>query len=281
MISTTSTCSLPPPAWNASRDPRGFLRFGTTVVMSPSTCGDAETADVLREIAPMRSDVAERGRGAALVGLEPPRIVRILDQPVLQVGAEEEVRPADVAAGDRVPRLLHERVAAVVERDRVHDAGLRRRVEQLLRLGGGHRERLVGDDVLPLGNRRGVDRIVQVVRRRVVDDVNIRIVEQGFVAAVGLGGAERVRFLLRRFLAAAGHRHDVDEPQTPDGIDVVGTDESGAHDAHSNTFHAGPPLGYVRVRDARRAILSRVSSRADAAVFCPDQLAMEALPLRG
>ena len=69
-------------------------------------------------------------------------------------------------------RLLHERVAAVVERDRVHDAGLRRLIEQLLRFGGGHRQRLVGHDVLTLGDRGGVDWVVQVVRRRVVHDLD-------------------------------------------------------------------------------------------------------------
>ena len=148
--------------------------------------GDAQAADVLREIAPVRSDVAERGRGAALVGLEPPRVVGVLEQPVLQVLADEEMRLADVAARDRVPRLLDERVAAVVERDRVDDAGLVRGVEQLLRLRGRHRQRLVGDDVLALGDRRGVDRVVQVVRRGVVHDLDIRIVEQRLVAAVGL-----------------------------------------------------------------------------------------------
>ena len=87
---------------------------------------DPQAADVLRQIAPVRPDVAERRRGAALVGLEPPRVVGVLEQPVLQVVADEEVRLADVAARDRVPRLLHERVAAVVEGDGVDDAGFRR-----------------------------------------------------------------------------------------------------------------------------------------------------------
>jgi hypothetical protein len=43
--------------------------------------------------------------------------------------ADEEMRPADVAPGDRMPRLPHERVAAVVERHRVNDAGLRRLIQ--------------------------------------------------------------------------------------------------------------------------------------------------------
>ena len=87
--------------------------------------------------------------------------------------------------------------------------GLGRLVEQLLRLGGRHRERLVGDDVLALRDRRSVDRIVQVVRRRIVDDLHVGIVEQRLVAAVRLARAERVRLLLGRRLAAARDRDDV------------------------------------------------------------------------
>ena len=226
---------------NASRDPCGFLRFGMTVVMSPSTCGDAQAAHVLREIAPVRSDVAERRRGAPFVGLEPPRVVGVLEQPVLQIVTDEEVRLADVAARNRVPRLLHERVAAIVERHRVDDARLGRLIEQLLRFRGGHRQRLVGDDVLAFGDRGGVDRVVQIVRCGVVDDLNVGIVEQRLVAPVGLPRAERLRLLLRRRLAAARDRDDVDVAETPHGVDVMRADEPGADDPHSDPFHFEPP----------------------------------------
>ena len=55
-----------------------------------------------------------------------------------------------------------------------------------LRFRRGHRQRLVGDDVLAFGDRRRVDRIVQIVGRGVVDDLDVRVVEQRLVAAVGL-----------------------------------------------------------------------------------------------
>ena len=138
---------------------------------------------------------------------------------------------------DREPRLLDQRVAAVVERDRVNDAGLVRGVEELLRLRRRHRQRLVGDDVLPLGDGRGVDRIVQVVGRGVVHDLDIRIVEQRLIAAVGLRGAERLGLRLRRSLAAPRDRDDVDEPEPPDRIHVMGPDKPGAHDTHADSLH--------------------------------------------
>ena len=169
------------------------------------------------------------------------------------------MRLADVAARDREPRLLDQRVAAVVEGDRVNDAGLVRGVEQLLRLRRGHRQRLVGDDVLAFGDGRGIDRIVQVVGRGVVHDLDVRIVEQRLVAPVGLRGAERLRLGPGRCLAASRDRDNVDETQPPDRIHVMGTDKSGAHDSHADSLHtclhsAPWRAGYCNARrGARRA----------------------------
>ncbi len=59
-MSTSSKSSLSPAAANASRDPRGFLRFVITVVMSPKHFSDRQPADMLRQVAPVRADVAER-----------------------------------------------------------------------------------------------------------------------------------------------------------------------------------------------------------------------------
>ena len=112
------------------------------------------TGHVLDEIAPVRTDVANRGAGAALVRLEPPREVRGFEQPVLEVAAMHEMQRAQLAGGDHRSRLLHQGVAAIVERDCVHDAGPRRGIEQSTRFGSGHRQRLVRDDVFAMGRAR-------------------------------------------------------------------------------------------------------------------------------
>ena len=132
------------------------------------------------------------------------------------------------------------------------DARLRRLIEELLGLGRGHRQRLVGDDVLALGNRGRVDRIVQVVRRRVVDDLDGGIVEQRFVAAVALRHAQGLGLGLCGCIAAAGDRHDVDKTEPAHRVDVMRADESGADDTHPDPFHQEPPEA-----ENRTAIISQ------------------------
>ena len=204
--------------------------------------GDPVSGDVLRQVAPVGPDVAERRRRAALLGVEAPGVVGVLQQPILKVMTVHEVRRADVASRDGVPRLLHERVAAVVERDGRHHAGPACFLDELLRFARRHRQRLVRDDVLAFLQGGGRDFVMQMVGRGVVHDVHVGIVDERLVAAVSLPRAERLRLLCPRCFAAAGHGDDVDEAETPDGVHMVRPDEAGAHDSHSDTFHAIPPM---------------------------------------
>ena len=153
-----------------------------------------------------------------------------------------EMDTSELATGNHLARLLHERVAAVVEGDGVHDAGLFGRLVQRLRIRCRHRERLVRDDVLAVLQRGQDDRDVQVIRRRVVDDVDVGIGGQRLVAAVGLGHAERVGFSTRRRLGRSGDGDDIDEAQPADRVDVVSADEARADQAHSNARHASACL---------------------------------------
>src|SRR5439155_27043589 len=82
---------------------------------------DSLADDVLDQIAPMRSDVADRRARAALFRLEAPREVGRLEQPVLQIRPMDVVHRPDLAGGDHLARLLYQRIAAVVERHRMDD----------------------------------------------------------------------------------------------------------------------------------------------------------------
>ena len=147
---------------------------------------DAESAHVLDHITPMRPDVTGCRRSAALVGLDPPREIRILDQPVLQVMPVDEVQPADLACRDHGARLLHQRITAIVERHRMHDTRLRDGRQQVLRLGGVHRERFVRHDVLLLLDDHAVDRQMKIVGGAVVHHLDVGIVDELLVPAVRL-----------------------------------------------------------------------------------------------
>ena len=173
----------------------------------------------------------------------------------------DEVDVAELAAGDHFARLLHERVAAVVEGHRVHDAGVARRVEQSARIARRHRQRLVGDDVLAPRERREDHGHVQVIRRRVVHDVDVGVGDERLVAPVRLRHAERIGLLPGGRLAARGNRDDLDKAEAADRVDVMGADETRAHEAHADTGGHESVLG-ARYMVLRPSKVHGPSSRA-------------------
>jgi hypothetical protein len=194
---------------------------------------DAEAADVLGQVAPVRPDVGHRRARAALLRLEAPGEVGRLQQPVLEVGAVDVVDGADAAGRHHRARLLDHRVAAVVEGDGVDDAGGAGSLPQRIGFRGGRGERLLRDDVLAVRERGADDGAVQEVRRRVVHDVDVRVGGERLEAAVGLRHAERVGLGARQALVGVGDRHDVDEAEAAHRVDVVGADEAGPDQSHA------------------------------------------------
>ena len=90
------------------------------------------------------------------------------------------MRPEATRSRDRDPR----RVLAVHERLHQQDARLPAGVDHPLRLGRGHRERLLAQDVLAGPGRRDRPLGVEVVRQRDVDGVDVRVGQQRLVRAV-------------------------------------------------------------------------------------------------
>ena len=148
-----------------------------------------------------------------------------------------EVHRSEIAAGDHLARLLHERVAAVVERHGVHDAGRGRCLKQLACFAGRNGERLVRNHVLLRVECRADHRAVQVVGRRDVDDVDVGVGDEGLVGGICLWYIERVGRRTCGCLAAGRDRHDVDEAETTDGVEVVPAGETGADQAHADAAH--------------------------------------------
>ena len=89
-----------------------------------------------------------------LSGLEPPVPVALVEQPVLEVVAGDEPDLAEPARLDQLAQVLVQRVEPDVEVDRGHHAARGGRLDEPGRLGGGHRQRLLADDVAPGGEDR-------------------------------------------------------------------------------------------------------------------------------
>ncbi len=132
----------------------------------------------------------------------------------------------DLAAQNQRASLLHLRIEADVEVRAVHNAALDGQLEQLSRLIGGHSERLLADDVLARLERLLDLRIVELVRRRQMDDVHTLVAEQLLVALDDGPQKLRPRALRRR----ADHPDDL-HTEPPQRFHVDGTDEPGSDDA--------------------------------------------------
>ena len=72
-----------------------------------------------------------------------------------------------------------------------------------------------------MGERGHDDRRMDVVRRRVVDDVDVRIAREVFVAGVGFENAEGIGLAARRLRGAARDGDDIYEAEPPHRIDVM------------------------------------------------------------
>jgi hypothetical protein len=208
----------------------------------------------------VRADVADGAQGTTVFGLEPPVPVRVEQQPILEIVAGDEPHVADRVAGDHLAQVLVDRVEADVE---VHSGDSVRGIrdpDELCGLRGRHGERLLADDV-PAGGQDGLDlRVVEVVRRRDVDDLDPAVVENLIEAGVRRGHAQLVRACRRAVLARAKHTVNLDaDPAQP--FDVDGADEPAADDGSSDvteTPHSGRLLHWHGLNDAepRRTITS-------------------------
>ena len=220
---------------------------------------DPRSGHELREVDPVRADVTHRAQLPGPFGLEPPVPVGGLGEPVLEVATVHVPDVADLAGADALARLLHERVEADVEVRAVHETGRRREFDELRRLGGGHRERLLADDVLPGRECLLHLRMVKVVRRRQVDDVDAVVLEHRLEAVV------RGREPLRR--GALGGRADDSvhlDSEPAERVDVDDPDESGTHDRDAELVEA--PHSTLAGVAASRLAAARVRRRTTRSV---------------
>ena len=148
-----------------------------------------------------------------------------------------------------------------------HHAVAPRRREHGLRLGQAERQRLLAQHVFAGARRLHRPGRMQAVRQRQVDGVDLRVVEQVFVACmVALDPV--LRRERRRLRAAARHRDDAQRRAGRHIANELARDVGGAQDAdakrwsrrcadiHGRTFHAG----YFEMAQALRLVDSNLDS---------------------
>ena len=166
--------------------------------------------DEAGQVQPVRADVADRPQRAALLALEAPVPVGIEQQPVLEVAPADQPHVAQPAVTRSNPReVLVERVEADVEVDRAltQRRAVGREATSSADSRRRHRQRLLAHDV-PAGGEDLPDlRVVQLVGRGDVDDLDALVGQQLLEAAVC---ARRYRSGPRAALPRSG-----DEPSSP------------------------------------------------------------------
>ena len=203
----------------------------------------------LRQVEPVRADVADRAELAATLGLEPPVPVLGRREPVLEVAAVHRPDLSQLARVHALAGLLHERVEAHVEVRAVHESAPLGQLDELRGLRRRHRQWLLADDVLARLERLLHLRMVEVVGRRQMDDVDLVVGENRVVALVG-ASKPFGRGALGRGACDARHL----DPDAPQRVDVDGSDEPRADDRGPEWGGSGRGAGHgcVRYSDGAR-----------------------------
>src|SRR5882757_4164023 len=87
------------------------------------------------------------------------------------------------------------------------------------------------------GNCRHVDLIMKVVWRSVMNDLNLRIIDQILIMAISPVDPQFPGLRVCGPLCRACNGDDFYVSQTPHGIDVMGRDKSRADDSHADFLH--------------------------------------------
>ena len=188
--------------------------------------GDSLPGDVLRHVAPVRADIGHGSRGAALLGVDAPVPVGVVEQPVLRIGALHDEDFAQVAVFAHAAHVLDHRVVAQIVAGAVAEVLDGGQLDQRGCLRARNGERLLAEHVFA-GFERGLRHgKVGRVGRADVDGIDGRIGDD-----VAQGG-----------FAARGDGVGFDGSQAADSLQMDAAHEAGSDDrgSHGYTHHAAP-----------------------------------------
>ncbi len=189
------------------------------------------------QVAPVRTDVTQRGTVATLSRIGTPGVDIWITHPVLQIKAVDEADGSCFAASNHAARLLYERISAIVEGNGMRYFCGQGCISKGLAFRRVEREWLVGDDMLA-GSKYGErDRQVQVIRRGVVNDVDVRIGDQRVIVAVGPIHFVFTCLFLGRLLRRSRYRNHIHITQPPHCVDMMCCYKTRTNQAHTNFLH--------------------------------------------
>ena len=192
---------------------------------------------MLHHVAPMRTDIGESAGTAIRAGIDAPVPVRVVQEPVLRVGALNSVNLAQFARFPQTPHLLHHRVIAQVMERAIRQVFLLGFRDQLLRFRNGGRQRLFAKHGFACFERSHCHGEVKRIRRADVHGIELGVRQQRAVVASRPWDAHFIGELARLLFAGSGNRDNLYVPQPPDSLRVDAAHEASAEDGRSQLFH--------------------------------------------
>src|ERR1019366_6010692 len=167
-------------------------------------------------------------RRAVGLGIDAPVPIRVVQQPILRIGALHHQDLAQLASLAHAAHVLHDGVEAQVVGRAVAQVLLQGQGDQLPRILYRSGQRLLADHVLARVERVGHHREVQRVRRAHVDHIHLGIVQNLMVVAGGLIDVELFGQPAGLLLLALADRVDLDEAQAANPFQVHAPHEARA-----------------------------------------------------
>ena len=202
---------------------------------------DLLSGDELDQVEPVAAEVGDDVGVPGDLGVQPPGIVRLEKEPVLEEVADEGPDISQVAAPGPGRRFLHDGIVAIAEVDRRQSAVLRGQRQEFGRFARVEGQRLFGQEILSGPDGLGVDVEVDVVRGAVVHDLDLGIGDEGVGVAVDPPDAEPVGRGAGQLRVRIGHGRDLDPAEAPQHVQVDHADVARPDEPDLDRLH-----GYLR-----------------------------------
>ena len=184
----------------------------------------------------MTSDISNRSAFARHFWLQSPIPIGLQIKPVLQVGTVERENFTQLPFLNHLSGMLDERIIAIVKVDRMNQTRSFGQLHKFTTLCTGHRQWFFTDHMLPSGKNVFVHLIVQMVRRAVVNHLNLGVRQQFPVITVGLFNEQEVGLTASQFGIGLSEGYKFDISKSSASFDMCRTDKPGTDNSGCNSL---------------------------------------------